>query len=89
MESYNNPQFQCYENIEDFPRGNADEKVIAYYFGQTTALKRDIYLPYRNKYVVEVIDTYNRQRHTLDGLYSGICEIETPQKPYIVVFAKR
>ena len=54
-----------------------------------TAIKQDIYLPYRGRYKVEVVDTWNMERRILHGEYSGIAEIPLPQKPYIAVFARK
>ncbi len=87
--SYGDPQLTCYHSAEAFPRGDFNEEVVAYYFGNTTAIKQDIYLPHRNRYLVEVVDTWNMERRVLDGEYSGITEIPLPQKTYIAVFARK
>ena len=89
MQDYGCPRFSCCQNEEQLPAGQEEDKVLAWYFGNTQSRKQDLVLPQRNGYRLEVIDTWNMTRCVLDGLHRGVTEVELGQKPYMAVFARK
>ena len=57
--------------------------------GSTQSAAQDIVLPSRHGYQIEIVDTWNMERRTLDGEYQGVCEVPLEGKPYMAVFARK
>lgn len=60
-----------------------------HYFGNTQPASRTVALPGENTYSVDIFDTWNMTVETLEGEFSGECEIPLPSKPYIGIRIQR
>ena len=89
MADYGNPKLTCCQSGEQLPVGMEEDEVFIWYFGSTQSAAQDIVLPSRHGYQIEIVDTWNMERRTLDGEYQGVCEVPLEGKPYMAVFARK
>jgi hypothetical protein len=65
---------------------NAGDTYYLYYFGKESGSNKTIDLPEGNKFLIDVIDTWNMTVEE-KGSYSGKVMIEIPDKKYIAIRA--
>lgn len=89
MADYGNPRLVCCSSPEQLPVGMEEDEAFVFYYGNTQSQVQDIVLPQRHGYQVEIIDTWNMERFSLDGLHSGVTEVPLGGKPFMAVFARK
>jgi hypothetical protein len=73
-----------FEPINKYSAGKYGEQYL-YYFDEETPTSWSFNLPGKRKYKVEIIDTWNMARDTLDNLQEPSFTLELPGKPYMAV----
>jgi len=67
------------------PCGGVPSEYYLFYFGFNPPAFRIFEIPDKNRYKVDIIDTWNMTINELDSTYKGQFRIDLPGKQYIAV----